>query len=228
LALRPLILLIAASSFSWSASSIRQAQHGELVHELARLTRAGERLSDRGTLLYNRWKDQNGPASCSKDLPEAVATIEAGLAQRALQSGDVEGFDAHFDRFARNISLGLLCSPHRPVHWFFRFAADAAAGRLNSESWKAVALSYHLGPNEAWLMLVRNSLVLRQAESAPLDVRSAALEEFSRLVANGFTGSTATSFARASSDVQRQLGTALQNVDVQILKRFTRELEVRQ
>jgi hypothetical protein len=141
---KTLVLLLSLVAFGWSGTKLHNATDRDVIGRLGHVALTGETLSPAALERYQRLNVGDDSATCSADVAGSAAIIEASLAQRALREGSEAEYGVHYRRFVERTSAGLICSPHRPFYWFFRFAADAAAGAITENSLGDLVLSYCL------------------------------------------------------------------------------------
>jgi hypothetical protein len=84
------------------------------------------------------------------------------------------------------ISRSLSCSPADPFLWLALFGMEPSQKTLTQRQLNFLRLSYRLGPNEGWISLKRNLIVISLFQEMPDDLREAALDEFPNIVELSF------------------------------------------
>jgi hypothetical protein len=85
------------------------------------------------------------------------------------------------------IIRSLSCSPADPFLWLVLFGLDHNENNLTQRQLDYLRLSYQLGPNEGWISLKRNPIVIGLFQVMPEDLKEAALREFSGIVEISYT-----------------------------------------
>jgi hypothetical protein len=80
------------------------------------------------------------------------------------------------------IGQSLSCSPADPFLWLVLFGMQNSGGTVTQRQIALLRLSYELGPNEGWIAVKRNPVVIGLFGQLPSDLKKAALDEFSRIV----------------------------------------------
>ena len=84
-----------------------------------------------------------------------------------------------------SVRISLSCSPSDPILWLLYYWVQINQAGDASEQLKYLRMSYRLGPNEAWIALVRNRLAFAIFEQLPPDVAKSAINEFIGLLETG-------------------------------------------
>jgi hypothetical protein len=181
--------------------------------------------------------------SLAQQLP-AVESIEAASYCRpaALRSAAIiririmEAVD-HIDSHTRDaeqrssvanfIRRSLSCSPADPFLWFVLYGLEFERYGFRSDDLKYLEMSYRLGPNEGWIEVKRNRLLLSELKQLPPDLGEQAIRTFLSLVDSAFTEQAAATYAGLSADTRDSLAPRLKEIPARKLEQFSWELQMR-
>ncbi len=134
----------------------------------------------------------------SADCRPAVVRSAAIFRIRSMEVAASEPGDRRTDELvnlmANSIRRSLSCSPADPFLWLVLYWAMNTQNGSQSDNLKYLRMSYHLGPNEGWIGIKRNRLVLVRNGSLPPDLAKAAFNEFVGLVQSEFYEQTSAIF----------------------------------
>jgi hypothetical protein len=122
------------------------------------------------------------------------------------------------------VSAALAQSPTNSFMWLTDFWLGRLRGDTAGTDLNFLRMSYWSGPNEAWIAVRRNPLVLSVFPSLPSDLTDQALSEFARLVRSGLYTDASNILAGPGWAVREQLLSRLAEVDEVDRRGFARAL----
>jgi hypothetical protein len=165
-------------------------------------------------------------SSCDTHSQRALLLMEMPLTAIALRSGAAGEFDRRI-RALETRSKGILsCTPRDSFVWLVMFYLESLHGHLDEQLFDLLTMSYETSPNEAWISIRRNFVALPLVEIAPTPARQKILDEFVRLVENGFANDAARSYLAAPQQVRALLLTLIQSIDESRRKAFLEALQI--
>jgi hypothetical protein len=162
---------------------------------------------------------------CDTQAQRALLLLEIPLADAALRSGSVREFDQRTDALQSRARDILRCAPRDSFAWLILFGAETQHGKLDTEAFKLLAMSYETSPNEAWIAVRRTMLATPVLLSAPQSIQDKILAEFQHLISDGLIEMPARAYLRASASVRAVLQSRIEVLDAQSQKRFTDALQ---
>jgi len=125
------------------------------------------------------------------------------------------------------IRSSLSCAPADPFLWLVRYWVESEENGYKSDYLKYLRMSYRLGPNEGWIALKRNPVVVSVLVTLPPDLVNNALGEFTGLVDNGFSNEAVNILVGPGWSVKDRLLGRLNEVKQVNRQRFVRLLNER-
>lgn len=133
----------------------------------------------------------------------------------------------HLKSLDEVISSSLSCAPADPFLWLVRYWVESEENGYKSDYLKYLRMSYRLGPNEGWIALKRNPIVVSTLMTLPPDLVNIALGEFAGLVDNGFSNEAVNILVGPGWNVKDRLLGRLDEVKEVHRRRFVRLLNER-
>jgi hypothetical protein len=100
----------------------------------------------------------------------------------------------------------LACAPNDGFTWLTLFWLDAGKRGLRPENLAYLRLSYEVSPNEGWIAIWRNRLVMRIFDRLSPELANKALDEFVRLLdSRQLYDEMASIFESTPADVQQRI-----------------------
>jgi hypothetical protein len=125
-------------------------------------------------------------AYCRPAALRSAAIIRLRLVEAATFENDRNHTDGQLKVLGNVIRNSLACSPADPFLWMVLFWMENAQSGADPTYLKHLRLSYQLGPNEGWIAIKRNPIVLGYLASLPPDLAEAGISEFVALVRSHF------------------------------------------
>ena len=97
---------------------------------------------------------------CQPKLIRSAAIIRLRLAEEAIASAERDVIDERLDALENGIRSALSCEPADAFLWMVLAWADNLREGPKPEQLTFLRLSYRLGPNEGWIAVRRNRLLL--------------------------------------------------------------------
>lgn len=164
-------------------------------------------------------------SACDTYSQRAMLLMEMPLAEAALRSGAVNEFDQRIHSLEARSRRILSCTPRESFVWLLAFDLAVLHGQLNKQSFNLLAMSYETSPNEAWISIRRNMVALPLVLIAPEPVKNEILQEFQKLIRNGFVDDTARSYLTASGPIRLLLQTQIEQLEISRQKAFSDALQ---
>jgi hypothetical protein len=162
---------------------------------------------------------------CDTHSQRALLLMEMPLAEAALRSGAAAEFDRHVQSLEARSRQVLGCTPRESFVWLLVFDLEVLHGRLNTQSFDLLAMSYETSPNEAWISIRRIIVAMPLVLVAPEPVRQKILFEFQKLIRNGFVDDAAHCYFIASLSIRSLLQAQIEQLDLPRQKKFSDALQ---
>jgi hypothetical protein len=162
---------------------------------------------------------------CDTHSQRALLLMEMPLAEAALRSGAAAEFDRHVQSLEARSRQVLGCTPRESFVWLLAFDLEVLHGRLNTQSFDLLAMSYETSPNEAWISIRRIIVAMPLVLVAPEPVRQKILFEFQKLIRNGFVDDAAHCYFIASLSIRSLLQAQIEQLDLPRQKKFSDALQ---
>lgn len=149
---------------------------------------------------------------CNPTVLHDALVIHLGLMNDAIASKDRTRIAAAYEPLDKAIRTSLSCAPADSFAWLILFWLDLSKHGFTPQNSVYLRLSYAFGPNEGWIALRRNRLVIPLFARLPPDLRNQATDEFVKLVDTAaLYPETTAIFASAAPAVQGELAAALKS-----------------
>jgi hypothetical protein len=160
------------------------------------------------------WRD----GTCQPIALRTLAVVRLRLAEEAITGSDRRSIErTQFDADAA-LRLSLSCTPTDPFLWFALFWLQNSETGLQEDNFRALRMSYRVGPNEGWVSLRRNRLALAIYPGLPGDLKQAATDEFVHLVKSDLIPDAADILAGPGRPLSSLLLARLAGVDQKKLR----------
>jgi hypothetical protein len=123
--------------------------------------------------------------NCSPSALRSAVFIRFGIVGNINSSNDKDRLDENMSSLRNSIRLSLYCSPSDSILWLMYYWVQITQFGNSSEQIRYLRMSYRLGPNEAWIGLIRNRLAFAIFEQLPPDLAENAINEFIGLLETG-------------------------------------------
>ena len=162
-------------------------------------------------------------ATCRPSAVRSAAVISLRLVEESARNGANRAIDLRqIKNLDTAIRQSLACSPADPFLWLVLYWTENTANGFNPDYLKYLKLSYELGPNEAWIVLKRNPLVLGDYDRLPADLQSHAIQEFVTLVKDSFYKEAAEIFVATAPQTRAAIIPRLANLTRQTRTTFAK------
>jgi hypothetical protein len=163
-------------------------------------------------------------AYCQPKLIRGAAIIRLRLAEEALTSAERHVIDERLDALESSVRNALSCEPADAFLWMVLAWVDNARVGPKREQLAFLRQSYRLGPNEGWIAVRRNRLLLAMFPGLPSDLADAAVNEFGRMVNSWFYWETIAIFTGPGWPIRGRLLTSLRSAGERQREAFAKEL----
>jgi hypothetical protein len=153
-----------------------------------------------------------------------MAVIRLRFAELAIAGGNGDLIRQTQSALDTALHRSLSCTPTDPLLWFALYWLQNNVRGLQQDNFRALRMSYRLGPNEGWLALRRNRFVMAVYPALPDDLKQRATDEFVQLVKSDFLTDAADILAGPATPVRDMLLSRLRGVDSQQLRLLSRRL----
>ena len=121
-------------------------------------------------------------AYCRPAALRSAAIIQLRMVEAATSANDQ--IDEQLKSLGNVIRSSLSCSPADPFLWVVLFWMENTQNGSDPTHLKHLRMSYQLGPNEGWIALKRNRIVLASFDALPPDLAEAGISEFVGLLSS--------------------------------------------
>jgi hypothetical protein len=155
---------------------------------------------------------------CQPITLRTLALARLRLAEEAIADGDGHLIDQTQSDGEAALRLSLSCTPTDPFLWFALFWLRNSREGLQDDNYRALRMSYRVGPNEGWLSLRRNRMVIALYPGLPDDLKQDASDEFVQLVRSDLITEAAGILAGPGRPLSTMLLARLKGVDQKKLR----------
>jgi hypothetical protein len=184
---------------------------------------SAERIADRiiagapykADILARQLPVPNGvdrSAFCRPATVRSAAIIRLRSVEATVSENDRNHTGEQLKVLGNVIRSSLACSPADPFLWIVLFWMENVQNGTDPTHLKYLRLSYQLGPNEGWIAIKRNPIVLGYLASLPPDLAEAGISEFVALVRSHFYSEAADILARSAWPIRDLLFARLKEV----------------
>lgn len=223
--MRTLTLAAGVGAIAWAACTLPTFYTEASLRSNARQILAGAHYTDDQIDQLKAGLKALTTADLSPSSLRDIAVIRLALAEFGLQSADRKQADQRLDDLSTALARALADNPTDSFLWLADYWQKNARDQNGSAGLESLRMSYRLGPNESWIALRRNPLVLGAYPKLPDDLAQSALTEFTGLVRSGFYADAADIFAGPAWPVHQKLLNRLYQVDLTDRQRFAHALE---
>ena len=180
------IALLGAAGISWGAVATPIFFRDFFIERIAGQITAGEPFKNE-TLNKQLPILQaiENEANCRPSALRSAALIRFGIVENLISSNDKNQLDENMSSLRNSIRISLSCSPSDSILWLIYYWIQNTQIGNTPEQLKYLRMSYRLGPNEAWIGLVRNRLAFAIFEELPPDLTEDVINEFIGLLETG-------------------------------------------
>jgi hypothetical protein len=225
LALSSAIFVVGCLGFLWGVLNVAHGEasdaFGDMEARLLRFETFGRPAS--AAILDSTGYQDISP--CDNHAQRALMLLEIPVADAALRSGEVQGFDQHMRSLEARARLSLSCTPHDSFIWLLLFGMQTAHGKLDQQAFDFLAMSYETSPNEAWIAIRRIVLAVAALRNAPQPVQQKILTEFQNLIKHGFIEAPARAYLKAPEATRNFLQSQIDQLDPRTQKYFSEALQ---
>jgi hypothetical protein len=149
---------------------------------------------------------------CQPKLIRSAAIIRLRLVEEAIAMAERDVIDERLDSLDSSVRNALSCEPADAFLWMVLAWANYLREGPKPEQLTFLRLSYSLGPNEGWIAVRRNRLLLAMFPGLPSDLADAAVSEFGRMVDSWFYWETIAIFTGPGWPIRSRLLASLRDV----------------
>jgi hypothetical protein len=151
-------------------------------------------------------------AHCRPVALRSFAIVELRRVETEGSAVDRNQFDKQLNSLSNVIRGSLSCAPADPFLWLVLSWIAKMQNESNASYLGYLRMSYQLGPNEGWIALRRNPIVLANLEALPPDFAEAGISEFVALVRSHLYSEAADILAGLAWPVRRLLFSRLRDL----------------
>jgi hypothetical protein len=217
---RGLTLTVAALVLGWAIQVLPTSEAADQYRYLENQLLHSENFSSTTFGQQLAYVASQTLADCDTHSQTAIALMEMRLAEIALHSGKVDEFDRLSSSLEARSRRVLNCAPRESFIWLLAFSLEILHGRMTEETFSLLAMSYETSPSEGWIAIRRNFVGTPLLLVMPVALQDSFLQEFGRLVSNGFQHEAALSYSAASLPIRSYLRTQVEQLDSFQQQRF--------
>jgi hypothetical protein len=161
---------------------------------------------------------------CQPKLIRSAAIIRLRLAEEAIASAERDVIDQRLDALESGVRYALSCEPADAFLWMVLAWVDNAREGPKPEQLTFLRLSYRLGPNEGWIAVRRNRLLLATFPRLPPDLAAAAVGEFGRMLNSWLYWEAIAIFTGPGWPIRDRLLASLRDVGERQREAFAKQL----
>ena len=207
--------LVNFSAF-WRQAGIEQIASEILDHETFKPKALDPFISTLAEIEQSRY--------CQPKLLRSAATIRLRLAEEAIAFAEHDVVDDRLSALENGIRSALGCEPADAFLWMVLAWADNAREGPKPEQLTFLRLSYRLGPNEGWIAVRRNRLLLATFPRLPPDLAAAAVGEFGRMLDSWLYWEAIAIFTGPGWPIRDRLLVSLRDVGERQREAFAKQL----
>ena len=225
LVLRSLTVLVGCLGLAWALANVARADATDEFRDAeARLLQF--ETFNRSTAirtLESAAARESDP--CDSRAQHVLMLLEIPLADAALRSGAVRGFDQRLGSLEARSRQTLACAPRDSFVWLVLFGLETEHGMLDQHAFDLLAMSYDTSPNEAWIAIRRTTVAIPVVPYAPEPIQRKILDEFQNLVSHGYVEMTGRAYLNASARSRALLQSRIDRLDSQSQRTFADALQ---
>lgn len=204
---RAFVILLGLASIAWGGFLLPIFWQQSTLHDMANEYVQGHTFAIQSLLQE---AELIGPLEsssyCNPTALHDIVMLRLAILEEAVAQDNLTLVDSAAVPLEEASWASLSCAPADPFVWLVLFWVDARKQGAQSNTVAFLRLSYASGPNEGWIDLWRNQLVMKLFEHLPDDLKNDALDEFMKLVNTGrLYEQTAAIFAAATPSTQSQI-----------------------
>lgn len=196
---RIIVALFSVCSVAWAFFSVSNYRAETEIADVARQILSGEIFSSEQLDALLRRSATN-----QKPFRSLALTDLAVVRLRLLEVSGSKPGSLEFDRAKSAVADAVAGVPTNSFLWLSEYWLQSREADV-PDVLRLLGMSYWSGPNEAWIAIRRNRLVLGSVLVLPHDLSDQVLTEFSRLVKSGLYSAAAEGLASAGLQVQERL-----------------------
>jgi hypothetical protein len=184
-------LLLGTVAIFWAANVLPSAWTYGNLNRIADHVIAGDRFKPNALVEFATTAEEaaNRDPLCNAATQRAAAIIHLRLLELDFEDAEQEeAIDPRLDALRVSIRRALSCSPADPFLWLVLYWVEMNRDGFRAHDVDYLQMSYALGPNEGWIALKRNGLVLAVFDQLPAKLRDKVVAEFANLLNSGFEG----------------------------------------
>lgn len=213
LSARCLTLVLAVAGLAWGCFVLPKSEASDDLRDTLGQFLRSETFAPKAlarTLESPAFRDLS---DCDTPAQTALLLMEARMAETSLRTGVVADFD-RFSKAAESRSDRILaCAPRQSFVWLVKFSQAILRGKLDERSFDLLAMSYDTSPDEAWISIRRNNVIVPLLLVLPERLKEQALTDFQRLIKGNFRLEAARLYQAASPPIRALLQASIEKLD---------------
>jgi hypothetical protein len=214
---RGVTLVFGISAIFWSVQIFPTLMQQDAVKQIASEVLSGNRFKSGFLNKVIRENESAQASACNPSVAHDMVILSAAVVDEAATSADKTAIDRAYGQANDTARRSIACTPTDSFAWLTLFWLASAKQGFSPEADLYLRMSYRLGPNEGWISLWRNRLVMAIYSQLPGDLANEAVNEFIRLLetgrvysdmANIFVGTTETARNRISERLKTSNATS--------------------
>lgn len=204
-AIRLLVSLVGLAAIAWVASVVSIFRLDSYVAKTATRVISGDRFRDDAWDLIEINAKDLAYSSIRPSSVAKLAVIQLRGAERVLPRESGQQAQSRLSEQARLVEDALRNTPGDGFLWLTLFWVSDRNGATANDKWRFLRRSYELSPNEGWIGLKRNPIVLDSFATLPDDIAENAMQELTHLVHSGLHAEAAKIIAGPGLPVNKLL-----------------------
>jgi hypothetical protein len=218
--LRVLVAVVGCAGLLWGLANIARGKVSDDLRDADAHLLRFETFSRSAAVGMLESAGTWGPSPCDNHAQRALLLVEIPLADTALRSGAVQDFDQHSRSLEDRAKQTLGCTPRDSFVWLLLFGIETEHGTLDEHAFNLLAMSYGTSPSEAWIGMRRITLAIPIIRVAPEPIQQKILNEFQKLITEGFVDMPARSYLNAPPLIRSLLQSRIDQLDQLSQKNF--------
>lgn len=126
-------------------------------------------------------RQESDAGYCKPAIAHSAAILQLAVLNQSFDASS-PSVDEDLKKARQSVISGLSCAPADSYLWFALFQIESLQSGFRSEYVRHLAMSYRVGPNEAWIAIPRNRAAFAIFEALPKQLQSDVLDEFCLLL----------------------------------------------
>lgn len=180
--LRIIAAVIGAVGLAWGILTLPTSWNEFPVNQIADSVVRGETfpLNILETQIATA-RQESDAGYCKPAIAHSAAILQLAILNQSFDASS-SSVDEDLEKARQSVISGLSCAPADSYLWFALFQIESLQSGFRSEYVRHLAMSYRVGPNEAWIAIPRNRAAFAIFEALPGQLQSDVLDEFCLLL----------------------------------------------